>query len=231
MQENGPPKFRKSYPTIFHLKDYPEAKSVYLTGNFENQIAGKQYMTQIPDGWMTSLDLLPGSYEYHFTIVKNSGKKKKLPPRIKKVSFREAKIIAKNSSREANNDTDARKVMAGEKILVPLKVRVPDARNVVLAGEFNHWDGEALSMKQGPAGKWWILIIPLKTGKYKYRYVVGANWNSLNKSDRVIHADPLKKYFPLSISTDLKITEKNFGNYLLKKNLLLRQSENWRIDF
>ncbi len=49
-----------------------------------------------------------------------------------------------------------------------------DAQSVALAGEFNHWQAQA--MKKQPDGSW-TLTVPLAPGTYGYKFLVnGSEW-------------------------------------------------------
>jgi 1,4-alpha-glucan branching enzyme len=51
----------------------------------------------------------------------------------------------------------------------------PRARQVILMGDFNHWDPKFHTMKQDPDGIWrrWVMIPP---GRYEYRFWVDGEW-------------------------------------------------------
>ncbi len=51
----------------------------------------------------------------------------------------------------------------------------PTARQVCLAGDFNHWDSKAGPMHKGPDGVW-HLSVALKPGRYEYRFVADKVW-------------------------------------------------------
>lgn len=57
-------------------------------------------------------------------------------------------------------------------------VNATGATNVQLAGDFNNWnpDAHTLSQVNGKNGLWYT-ILPLKKGKYNYRYVVDGEWS------------------------------------------------------
>lgn len=61
-----------------------------------------------------------------------------------------------------------------------------NARQVMLAGSFNNWGPEALSMKRTDSG--WIADVTLQPGKYWYKFIVDDNWivdtdNRLREND------------------------------------------------
>ncbi len=51
----------------------------------------------------------------------------------------------------------------------------PSAKRITLAGDFNNWEygnsEKAIVMKKKEDGVWWI-VVPLKPGRYKYKFVV-----------------------------------------------------------
>jgi len=60
------------------------------------------------------------------------------------------------------------------------------ASRVMLAGSFNNWDPDVLSMKDTDSG--WIAYVKLGPGKYWYKFIVDGNWtpdndNQLKEND------------------------------------------------
>jgi len=53
----------------------------------------------------------------------------------------------------------------------------PSAQNVAIAGEFNQWSATANLMQKDSSGAW-TTSIPLKPGKYQYKFVVDGNWKT-----------------------------------------------------
>jgi 1,4-alpha-glucan branching enzyme len=49
------------------------------------------------------------------------------------------------------------------------------AKEVFLAGEFNHWSSTATPMRNDEYGKWSIGL-PLPPGKYQYKFVADGKW-------------------------------------------------------
>ena len=54
-------------------------------------------------------------------------------------------------------------------------IHAPDATTVLLAGNFTHWQTEALPMKKIKQGNWSITV-PLEPGTYHYRFIVDGQW-------------------------------------------------------
>ena len=53
--------------------------------------------------------------------------------------------------------------------------QAPTARQVSLAGDFNHWNTGAGPMHKGPDGAW-HLGVALRPGRYEYRYFADEVW-------------------------------------------------------
>ena len=53
--------------------------------------------------------------------------------------------------------------------------QAPANRQVSLAGDFNNWDTKAAPMQKGPDGIW-RLSVPLKPGRYEYRFYADGVW-------------------------------------------------------
>jgi 1,4-alpha-glucan branching enzyme len=51
----------------------------------------------------------------------------------------------------------------------------PDAKEVVLVGDFNNWNGEGYRMKKSKDGIC-KKKVDLKPGRYEYRFIVDGNW-------------------------------------------------------
>lgn len=58
---------------------------------------------------------------------------------------------------------------------VDFSLYAPEAREVFLAGDFNHWDTQSLRMKRDYEGIW-KLKTPLASGRYEYKFYVDGNW-------------------------------------------------------
>ena len=53
--------------------------------------------------------------------------------------------------------------------------RAPTALSVMLAGEFTHWQTEAIPMKRGQDGLW-KASVALQPGVHHYRFIVDGHW-------------------------------------------------------
>jgi 1,4-alpha-glucan branching enzyme len=51
----------------------------------------------------------------------------------------------------------------------------PTAKSVYVAGDFNEWNATANPMEKDSSGVW-VASVPLKPGKYQYKFIVDGNW-------------------------------------------------------
>ena len=63
---------------------------------------------------------------------------------------------------------------AGKAQAVELKIEVPQAKTVSVAGTFNNWDDKKTPLQKD--GKGWKAVLPLSPGRYEYKFVVDGNW-------------------------------------------------------
>jgi hypothetical protein len=61
-------------------------------------------------------------------------------------------------------------------IFVRFELTAPAARQVTLAGSFNGWSDQAITLTRGASGTWSVTV-PLPVGEHRYQFVVdGARW-------------------------------------------------------
>ncbi len=58
---------------------------------------------------------------------------------------------------------------------VEFTLKAPNARIVNLAGEFNAWSATASPLRKRSNGEW-AVTIPLKAGRYQYKFIVDGKW-------------------------------------------------------
>jgi 1,4-alpha-glucan branching enzyme len=51
----------------------------------------------------------------------------------------------------------------------------PEAKNVLLAGDFTGWQQAPVTMKKSKSGEW-IKTVSLPPGRYEYRLLVDGQW-------------------------------------------------------
>jgi Glycogen recognition site of AMP-activated protein kinase len=59
-------------------------------------------------------------------------------------------------------------------IVVQFTLPVPAAHQVVVVGDFNHWDVHATPLRQSPSGTW-RATVRLKPGAHVYSFVIDGN--------------------------------------------------------
>ena len=58
---------------------------------------------------------------------------------------------------------------------VEFSLSAPEAKEVFLTGEFNHWNIRSMPMKRGKDGNWKVHA-SLAPGRYEYKFVVDNHW-------------------------------------------------------
>jgi 1,4-alpha-glucan branching enzyme len=80
---------------------------------------------------------------------------------------------------EENNMMKGHSIIKSGKNLGKRKVHftlyAPEAKEIFLAGDFNQWNTQSLSMKRDKKGVW-KLKTPLPPGRYEYKFYVDGNW-------------------------------------------------------
>jgi 1,4-alpha-glucan branching enzyme len=61
---------------------------------------------------------------------------------------------------------------------VDLTFKQPNARSVCVAGSFNNWDQKQTPLQKDGDGSSWKVSLPLRPGRYEYRFVVDGQWIS-----------------------------------------------------
>jgi hypothetical protein len=60
---------------------------------------------------------------------------------------------------------------------ISFRIDAPDAARVTVAGDFNGWQPEALTMTRAPDGAW-LARASLPPGRYAYMYIVDGQWTT-----------------------------------------------------
>lgn len=110
--------YRLGQPHLFTLKGYLSAKSVALSGSFNNWQTYDLLMDKTAQGWQLRYTLGPGNYKYRFMV--------------------DGKWIT---------DPGNSSIIIQPNYTFQLK-GFADAKTVCLAGDFNDWTPDALRMKQ-----------------------------------------------------------------------------------
>lgn len=142
--------------TVFRLKGFTDAKEVILTGSFNRWDERMFKMHKTDSGWGIVLQIKPGEYEYKF-IVDGQWLEDPTNPTKRK------------------NEFDGYNSVINVQVPVVFKLKGhQEAKNVILAGSFNHWDENGLKMTKTLEG--WETTVLLSGGKHHYKFIVDRNW-------------------------------------------------------
>lgn len=120
-----------------------------------------------------TLALAPGEYAYKFVVDGEWLQDPAAQGTVDDGFGGQNSLLVVEASGEAVA-TPAPAVAAGER-LVRFRLHAPGAGNVHLAGDFNQWSDSADPMVDTGDGHW-ELQLPLRTGRYQYKFVVDGNW-------------------------------------------------------
>ena len=56
------------------------------------------------------------------------------------------------------------------------RMSAPNARSVLLVGDFTHWQKHAIPLERQPDGIW-ATTVALQPGKHTYRFLVDGEWH------------------------------------------------------
>lgn len=144
------------YNYKFSLAGYTRAKSVILSGSFNNWNTKKLKMQRSESGWELPVYLPEGTYSYKFIVDKEW------------INDPANKIVRLDASGNSNSF-----IGIGDTLLFRLN-GFTDAKNVILAGTFNNWSTSELLMLKTDKG--WELPYNLGAGNYEYKFIVDGRW-------------------------------------------------------
>ena len=75
-------------------------------------------------------------------------------------------------AKKANKTAGSTKPAASKQVF---SYRAPTALSVMLAGDFTHWQSEAIPLKRGKDGIW-KAAVALEPGVHHYRFIVDGQW-------------------------------------------------------
>ena len=144
------------YNYVFKLQGFTEAKSVILSGNFNNWNKKKLHMQRSENGWQLPVYLPEGTYAYKFIVD------------------RQWINDPANSNLRADANGNLNSFMGiGDTLIFRLK-GFSNASKVVLAGSFNAWNTNELVMNKTATG--WEIPYLLGAGNYEYKFIVDGRW-------------------------------------------------------
>jgi 1,4-alpha-glucan branching enzyme len=73
-----------------------------------------------------------------------------------------------------------------QKRRITFKFEASEAKEAILAGDFNSWDTKKHTMKKDDKGRW-TKIVTLAPGRYEYKFLVDGEWQNDPNNDQVVH--------------------------------------------
>lgn len=142
-------------PFLFTLKGFENARTVTLTGSFNHWRKDELYMKKSAECWEFPYSLGAGNYEYRFVV---DGKE----------------ITDPDNPVLVNNNGNMNSYLVLDPNYTFRLSGYPNANKVNLAGDFNGFNPNLISMKK--AGDDWEFSLHLSRGKHLYKFIVDGNW-------------------------------------------------------
>lgn len=144
------------YNYRFVLDSRTDAKKVYIAGSFNNWNDQELRMILVNHKWVFHLYLREGTHAYKFIV--------------------DHQWILDPANKVTRPDGDGNEnsfIGIGDTLVFQLK-GYPNAKNVILSGDFNAWNKGELYMEKTAGG--WRLPYVLAAGNYEYKYIVDGTW-------------------------------------------------------
>ncbi len=68
-------------------------------------------------------------------------------------------------------------IKTSDKTKVSFEFHAPEAKDVLLAGNFTEWEHTPIRLKRQKNGTW-KTVVPLDRGTYEYRFLVDGHWEN-----------------------------------------------------
>ena len=139
----------------FTINGFPNAKNVFLSGNFNNWDPDMLRCQKTATGWVLPYTLPPGNYLYKFVVDGQW---------ILDPANPHSTIIDENVNSYISLKPNYTFVLRG----------YSSAKTVRLSGTFNNWNPNGYTMSH--TGDEWRISMRLKPGKILYKFVVDGEW-------------------------------------------------------
>ena len=188
----------------FYLDNYPKAKSVYLSGSFNNWSTLGLPMEKDGERWKVSVKLKKGKHLYKYIV---DGRWMTDPA---------------NKEKEGDSQGNINSVFFNYNYSFTFRGD-SDAKNVYVSGSFNDWRENELKMHKEKGI--WKLDLYLEEGSHSYKFVVDGKW-MLDPANSVVRSDGQgNQNSYLSFGTKYKFTLKTFDD--AQKVILSGSFNNW----
>jgi len=144
------------YNQTFKLPGYASAQRITVAGDFNKWDGNELLMEKKGNNWVLQMYLIDGKHLYRFLV--------------------DGKWLTDPTNPAKENDENgilSSILNLGEIVKFKLSGHL-DAKKVMLAGNFNHWDPNELYMKRTANG--WVLPLTLATGDYNYKFIADGMW-------------------------------------------------------
>jgi 1,4-alpha-glucan branching enzyme len=155
-----------------------KASTVHLAGDFngwldneDGKVAGHGEWLLQNDGsghWKLTTPLAPGRHRFKYVI--DGGARWETDPRLPVAT--DGNSVIEVPSGAPNSAAGA---SAAGSSAPTFTYTDPAAKSVYVAGDFNQWNATANPMQKDSSGVW-TASIPLKPGKYQYKFIVDGDW-------------------------------------------------------
>jgi len=153
------------YNHTFKLPGYTSAQRITVAGDFNKWDGNELLMEKKGNNWILQMYLADGKHLYRF--------------------LNDGKWITDPADPDKENDENgilSSILNMGETVNFKLAGHL-NAKKMMLAGNFNHWNPNELYMKKTANG--WVLPLTLVAGNYNYKFIADGNW----------FTDPVSPYY------------------------------------
>lgn len=208
--------------SCFMLTSFMNAKKVMLAGSFNNWNTMGLPMQKTDSGWVSCLSLEAGKYTYKYIV---DGRWMADPG---------------NLQEENNDQGTTNSIVFVYNHAFELKAAT-EASKVFLAGSFNDWRSDELSMKRTKDG--WKIPLYLREGMHRYKFVVDGKWitdpdNPQEKADEMGNINSVigigeALYFELNgfESAQKVVLSGNFNNWNKHELVMNRVESGWELAY
>ena len=139
----------------FFLRNHQEATRVMLAGSFNNWVPDQLAMQKTDSGWIYDIKLGAGKFWYKFIV--------------------DGRWIVDRDNLLSENDGigNVNSVFFRPNVVFMFNA-FPEAKKVYLAGSFNGWKRDGLSLQKTATG--WVLPLYLAEGTHTYKFVADGRW-------------------------------------------------------
>lgn len=141
---------------VFRLKGYPDTEEVVVAGTFNDWNKRELRLRRVNNEWILPVYLHEGTYSYKFLVD------------------RQWITDPDNTQTRVDDQGNRNSYVSFGKPAVFRLNGFTNAKKVMVAGDFNHWNEQELVMTKTNSG--WELPYVLAEGNYQYKFIVDGQW-------------------------------------------------------